>query len=382
MIALSRDELKTLMGKHQGLCISIFMPTFRTGTESQQNQIRFRNLLRRAEEKLLAQGMRPQEIKTLLEPAQALPGNVLFWRKQSDGLALFLSADLFRSFCLPIAFDELITVADYFHIKPLLPLFGGDKRFHILALSQNEIRLFEGTGQNIQEIELDSVPKSLAEALQIDEFDKQVRFRAGSAGSAAGMAMVSGHGGVAADAKENLLKYFRLIDRGLHDLLRDERTPLILAGVEYLFPIYCEANTYPQLVEEGIPGNPRGISAEALHRSALKIVGPYFQRAEQAAVAQYRQSSGTGLTSADILEIIPAAVHGRVGNLFVASGRQQWGNFHGESGAVERHEKMEPSSEDLLGIAAIQTFLNGGTVFILPPEKMPDAGNLAAVFRY
>jgi len=29
----------------------------------------------------------------------------------------------------------------------------------------------------------------------------------------------------------------------------------VLAGVEYLFPIYQEANT-PDLVEEGITGNP------------------------------------------------------------------------------------------------------------------------------
>jgi hypothetical protein len=382
MSALSRDELKTLMGKHQGLCISIFMPTFRAGVESQQNQIRFKNLLRRAEEKLLAQGMRPQEIKILLEPAQALPGNVLFWRRQSDGLALFLSTDLFRSFCLPEAFDEQITVADYFHIKPLLPLFGGEKRFYILALSQKEIRLLEGTGQNIQEIELESVPKSLAEALGYDESGKQVRFRAGTAGGGDHSAMVSGHGAEIDDTKENLLKYFRLIDRGLHELLRDERTPLILAGVEYLFPIYREANTYPRLIEEGIPGNPQGISPETLHRSALKVVSPYFQKAGHEAVEQYRQSSGTGLTSANLGEIVPAAVNGRVGILFVASGRQQWGTFHGESGEVERHEKMGTASEDLLEIAAIQTFLNGGAVFILPPEKMPDTGDLAALFRY
>jgi hypothetical protein len=382
MNALSREELKVLLAKHQGLCISIFMPTFRTGAESQQNQIRFRNLLRNAEEKLLAGGLRPQEIKTLLEPAQALPGNILFWRRQSDGLALFLSADLFRSFSLPEAFTELITVADHFHIKPLLPLLGGDKRFYILALSQNEIRLLEGTARNVREIDLDTLPKNLGEALGYGEPERQIRFRAGTAGGGDHSAMVSGHGAEIDDTKENLLKYFRLIDRGLHDLLRDERAPLILAGVEYLFPIYREANTYPRLIEEGIPGNPQGISADALHRSALKIISPYFQKAEQDAVAQYRQSSGTGLTSADLPEIVPAAVHGRVGILFVATGRRQWGTFDGESGAVERHEKMGATSEDLLEIAAIQTFLNGGTMFILPPEKMPDTGDLAALFRY
>jgi hypothetical protein len=382
MHAFSQDELKALTAKHSGLCVSIFMPTFRTGSESQQNQIRFRNLLRRAEEKLLAGGLRSQEIKELLDPAQALAGNVLFWRRQSDGLALFLAAGLFRCFSLPEAFEELITVAESFQIKPLLPLLSGDRRFYILALSQKEVRLLEGTGRGVQEIELESVPKTLAEALQYDEFEKQVRFRAGSPGGATGMAMVSGHGGVSDDAKDNLLKYFRLIDRGLQDLLKDKRAPLVLAGVEYLFPIYREVNTYPHLIEEGIAGNPKGVSAETLHRTALKIVSPFFQKAETDAMAQYRQSSGTGLTSADIREIVPASVHGRVGLLFVATGRQSWGVFNAGKGTVELHGKTETGSEDLLEVAAIQTFLNGGSVFILSPEKMPDAKDVIAVFRY
>jgi hypothetical protein len=196
------------------------------------------------------------------------------------------------------------------------------------------------------------------------------------------MAMVSGHGGVAEDAKENLLKYFRMIDRALHELIEDERAPLVLAGVDYLFPIYREVNTFPRLIEGGIAGNPKGVSAEALHRSALKIVTPLFQRAENDAVALYRQSSGTGLTSADIGEIVPASVHGRVGSLFVAVGRQRWGKFNPETGTAALHRQAEEGSEDLLEIAAIQTFLNGGSVFILPPERMPDASDLIAVFRY
>ena len=382
MNALSQDELKTLMGKHQGLCVSIFMPTFRTGVESQQNQIRFRNLLRSAEEKLLTAGLRSQEVKEILEPAQALPGNVLFWRRQSDGLALFLCADLFRYFCLPEAFQELIVVADRFHISPLLPVLSGDKRFYILALSQKEVRLLEGTGQNVREIELEAVPKSLEEALQHDELEKQVRFRTGSVSGGTGMAMVSGHGGVADDAKDNLLKYFRMIDRALHDLLKDERTPLVLAGVEYLFPIYREANSFPHLIEEGIAGNPKGASSESLYRMALKIVGPFFQKAENDAIAQYRQSSGTGLTSADIREIVRDASHGRVGMLFIAVGSRIWGTFKKESRTVELHQKPEADDEDLLEIAAIQTYLNGGSVFILPPEKMPEPKDLVAVFRY
>lgn len=382
MKSISKDELKALMNTQKLPCISLFMPTHRAGAEIQQNQIRLRNLLREAEEKLLANGLRATEVKKLLEPALGLLGNVIFWRQQSDGLALFLSADVFSYYCLPINFDELIVVTDRFHVKPLLPLLSGEGRFYILTLSQKGSRLYEGTKQSIREIELEAIPKSLAEALQYDDLEKQVRFHRGTARGGERGSMLSGGGAELDDAKENILKYFRQIDRGLHDLLKDERIPLMLAGVDYLFPIYREANTYPPLMDEGITGNPKGISTEQLHKQALEIVKPYFQKSENDAIAQYRQSSGTGLTSNDIKEIVQAAYHGRVASLFITTGHQQWGGFDPASNEVQLHREMKPGSEGLLDFSAIQTFLNGGTVFSLAQEKMPDDTPIAAVFRY
>lgn len=382
MKAISKDELKTLMARQEGLCVSMFMPTYRVGVEVQQNQIRLRNLLRIAEEKLLAGGLRPQEAKSLLEPVQGLIGNVIFWRHQSDSLAIFLSSDTFRYYRIPADFEELIVVADRFHVEPLLPVLSGDDHFYILTLSQNEIHLFEGTKQNIIEIEIDTIPKNLAEALQYDEPEKQVRFHRGTPRGGDRSSMISGHGADLENNKENILKYFRQIDKGLRDLLRDERVPLVLAGVDYLFPIYKEVNTYTHLMDEGITGNPRGMSLEQLHRQALSIVHPYFQKNENDAIAQYRQSSGTGLTSKDIKEIVQAAYHGRVGVLFITKGYKQWGIFDPRSNEVHLQRKMEAGSEGILDLAAIQTFLNGGAVFVLPPEKMPDEAPLSAVFRY
>lgn len=382
MKTFSKDELKSLMAKQEGFCISIFMPTYRAGAPAQQNQIRLRNMLRVAEEKLLAGGCRPQEVKILLEPLQGLIGNVIFWRHQSDGLAIFLSSGTFSYYCLPVNFDELIVVADRFHIKPLLQVLSGDNRFYVLTLSQNEIHLFEGTKQDFREIEIDTVPRSLAEALQYDELEKQVRFHRGAQRGGERSSMISGHGADLDDNKENISKYFRQIDKGLHDFMRDEKIPLVLAGVDYLFPIYKEVNTYNHLMNEGITGNPKGMSMEHLHKQAWSVVDPYFQKDENDAIAQYRQSSGTGLTSKDIREIIPAAYHGRVGLLFILKGYQQWGLFDPGSNKVLLHEKLEAGSEGLHDFAAIQTFLNGGPVFILSPEKMPDESPLAAVFRY
>jgi hypothetical protein len=38
--------------------------------------------------------------------------------------------------------------------------------------------------------------------------------------------------------------------------------------------------------------------------------------------------------------------------------------------------------EDLLDFAAVQTFLNGGTVYAVEPEKVSAETPLAAVLRY
>jgi len=358
------------------------MPAYRAGAEFQQNQIRFRNLLREAEEKLMATGCRATEAKALMEPAQGLSGNIPFWRQQNGGLAIFVSSDIFRNYSLPINFDELIVVADRFHVNPLLPALSGDGRYYILTLSQKGSRLYEGTKQNIREIQLETIPKNLAEALQYDELEKQIRFHRGTPRGGERGSMMSGGGAELDDAKENISKYFRQINKGLHDLLKDERVPLVLAGVDYLFPIYREVNTYPYLMEDGIPGNPKGISTEQLHKLALVIVRPYFQKAENDAIAQYRQSSGTGLTSSDTKEIVRAACDGRVGLLFIATGHSQWGIFDSESKDVQLHQKMEPRSEDLSDFSAIQTLLNGGTVYSLSHDKMPDEKPIAAVFRY
>jgi hypothetical protein len=68
MNLLSTEELKTLVEQAQGISVSLYMPTVRLGSETQQNPIRFKNLIRQAEEQLVSQGMRSTEAADLLKP--------------------------------------------------------------------------------------------------------------------------------------------------------------------------------------------------------------------------------------------------------------------------------------------------------------------------
>lgn len=388
MDILTRAELEQLMRKEQQGCVSIYMPTHRTGTDAQQDPIRLKNLLREAEKQLSTQGIGRREVQNMLEPASMLLQDSTFWQHQSDGLAIFISANRVRRYRLPLNFEEFVGVMDNFHIKPLLPLFTGDGQFYILALSQNEVRLLNGTRDSVSEVEIGQVGGSLAEAIPSVNHQMSLQIHSsGSAGGMSGSGSVTFHGqggGCDESAKKDLLRYFRLVSDGLTEFLQGDRVPLVLAGVEYLLPIYKEANTYPNLIDTVIKGNPDLLSANELHKTAWDILGPHFQAAQVEAVAQYQQLAGQASERvADTLEkIVPAASDGRVETLFVATGVLQWGVFDPVTNQIELHSQQEAGDEPLLDLAAVQTYLKGGIVYTVQPEKVPGGAYAAAVFRY
>mgnify|MGYP002780402779 FL=1 len=383
MKLFSIEELATLTAQGNTDCVSIYMPTFKMSTETLQNPIRFKNLMREAEEKLIANGMRPQDARDLLLPAQELD-EYDFWQHQSDGLAIFISKNFFSYYIVPVDFQELVVVTDRFHLKPLMSLLTGDGQFYILALSQNLVRLFLGTRYSINEIELEDVPTSMAEALEYDDPEKSLQFHTGTpqGGSGSRAAIFHGHGAGNDDEKENILRYFRLVNKGLQELLKGHACPLVLAGVDYLLPIYKQANSYPNLLDEGVTGNPDQLKAEELHAQAWQVVQPYFEGAKDEAVAYYQANLGTGKTASSIQEVVPAAYYQRIESLFVPVGNQKWGMFNSETSNVEIHSEQEPGDEDLMDLAALHTILNGGTVYAVAPEQVPGNAQLAAVLRY
>jgi len=377
---LTRDNLKKLMEIHQGPCVSIFVPMHRSGEETQEDPIRFKNLLRGAEEQLISGGLRAPEAREFLEPAQKLLQGDLFHQHQNDGLAMFLSEKLFHTYLLPLSFEELVIVTERFHIRPLLPLFSEEGRYYVLGLSQNRVRLLQGTHYNVNEVDLVDVPKNLAETLRDDDSWKELRMHSINPGGQGKPSAIT-HG-EEVDNKENIQRYFRRIDKGLHELLRDQQAPLVLAGVDYLHPIYREVNTYPHLIQEGLSGNPEHLSAKELHEQAWAIVKPCFLKAQQKAVDRYKEFIGSERVSNHIRKIIPAAYHGRVELLFVDPDHHQWGTFDPGTEAIHLHKKEKSDDKDLLEVATIQTLLNRGAVYVIKSENMPDIGWFAAVFRY
>ncbi|MBX3300664.1 MAG: hypothetical protein KF693_00455 [Nitrospira sp.] len=380
---LSRDDVRALVSYHDGPCVSIFMPTHRAGPQVRQDPIRLKNLHRAAEQTLIEQGHRSPDVRAWLAPIDSLKEDGEFWRHQSDGLTLFLAPGLLRLFRLPLRFEEGMVVAERFHVSPLLPYFTEDERFYVLALSQNGCRLLRCTRHTVVPLDLADAPVSMTETPGYERRETQLQFEAiapkGAAGtsSGGGTAIFHGHGSSSDVSTADVERYFRAVDGVVCDVLRDRHEPLVLAGVDYLLPLYRSISRYGFIASEQLLGNAEGRRDEELQRDAWQVMEPRLVRIRREALEQVREAIATGRGANHVTEILPAAVQGRVDLLVAPINHPLWGRFDPDRQWAEVHEERRPDDEDLHELAIIETFMNGGRVFLTTGRK-----SLAARFRY
>jgi hypothetical protein len=88
-------------------------------------------------------------------------------------------------------------------------------------------------------------------------------------------------------SESHLVEYFRQVDRGLAEVVPHTHVPVVLAGVEYLLPLYKAVTAHAAVIEPGITGNPDELPAETLHERAWALVEPLFRQTKEEAVARY-----------------------------------------------------------------------------------------------
>ena len=137
------------------------------------------------------------------------------------------------------------------------------------------------------------------------------------------------------------------------------------------------------IVDTHISGNPDEADAVLLHEKAWGKLEDHFQKDRQKAKEDFELYLSKDKASFSIPQIVPAAINGQVDRLFLNKDAQVWGNYIAETNEVTIHEERKGNSMPLLELAAKHTFLNGGKVYNVPKDQLPQAtGDANAVFRY
>ncbi len=380
----SIEKFKELAKVNTPHCISIFFPTHRAGYEVNEkiDQLSLKNRVREISKELESWQLDNRAIKHLLQPINDLVNDTGFWNKQSDGLAIFRNKDYFEYFTLPVSFQEFSYISDHYYLKPMIPYLNDDGKFYLLALSLSEVKLYSGSPHQMDEIALENLlPDKLQDVVGYDFKEKHLQVRSGQTATNEGM--YHGHGKGNEEEKTEILKYFRAINKGLMQFLTKRERPLILAAVEYLVPLYKEANTYKNLRKDFIPGNPEHENPNILHEKARGLLGNYFNKARQQRIAAFEQALKNAKASFKEEAIVPAAYNQRIDTLFVKQGEEMWGVYDKINNAIKPREQQSQFKTCLLNFAVVHTILNDGRAYLLEEAEMPEPNaKLNAIYRY
>jgi len=391
MDLFGKVALQSLLIEQATPCVSIFMPTFDpSDVDHQSAALRLTQLLELAEARLVAGGMHRGEAREMLAPGYALDQHdPHFWQYQSDGLALFLTPNQFVSYRLPLVFASQVVVDKHFYVTPLLPLLSGDGTFYLLALSQNHVRLFQGSRYTMQQIALDHAPHSLAEAQRYDQVEpvRQVHtVGSGATGGRYATAVFTGQGSAADEklVKKAIEQFLRQVDRAVREVLVGQSAPLLVASVDMLRGLYHEVSDYSFLLDVHMDGNPDRLSTDELHARAWELIAPSFQMNRYLALEHFQQLVGQGDTHAvhTLRQVVLDAYEKRIDTLFVVEGAETWGSFDPATLAISIDYAAQNNSEALLNLAAIYTLRNRGIVYTVRANELPNQVQTAAILRY
>jgi hypothetical protein len=387
---LTRAQVRSLVEAPPAPSASIYLGTFRAGPDAQQNMIKLRNLFREASAKAQQLTTGNGEARSLageLGRLQEGEGLAEFAREPRDGLALFVRPGGLRAFKTDAPLDDRVWVSSRFHVMPLLECLQGDGRYYVLAVSQKDVRMLQGDKRSLTRIDDAGLPKSLADALDIDEFVQSTQIHTAAQGGrkalAHGGSIFHGHGGGdQGEKKDLLLEYFHRLDDAIQAYLHDEAAPQGVAGVDYVLPIYQQGNHNEGVVDVQVGGNPEGWNEQQLHRAAWNVVKPRFDAARRAAIDQYGALAARNQGSDNVFRLIDAAETGRISTLLLQRGAHLPGIIDPQTGEASLADPEAPGSVDLLNHVAAQTLANRGAVYLMDQSEMPSDSPAAGLFRY
>ncbi|KAA1261494.1 hypothetical protein LF1_40440 [Rubripirellula obstinata] len=350
---LHRDDLSRLANTDGTECVSLLMRTHRKGRETQQDPIRFGNLLNQANEQLKSAG----RDASILQRIESLQHDTEFWRHQGDGLAIFVTKDQCHLLRLNRHVDETVHVGDSFFLSPLVCEHNAQHHYFVLALSWDESTLHHSDGDALSVVETQWLPAKFDELVlprDPEEALQNTSHRVG--GNSVGMFHGQGEGEDKIEADRN--QYLSIVGDEVSAAIYNTGKSLVIAATSEVAGHFAAASGIE--ADAHVDGSPSTMNNQELQDSAHQVIAPKLGEDQAELMERFGTAQANSQGSSDTSEIIEAAKQGKIDTLFICN-----------------------VSCEQTNLAVLETIRTGGNVYRCDADNMPGAGDkFAAIFRY
>jgi Bacterial archaeo-eukaryotic release factor family 3 len=297
-------------------------------------------------------------------------------------LAVLGAPDFFQAYRLRRSVPDRAVVADTFHVKPLMRIVQSADAFHVLALNRQEMRLFEGNRDTLDEIDLIPGARTITEALGDQRTEPHLTVA--SYGSAAGgLAQRHGHGSRKDEVDVDTERFFRAVDRSiLEHYSQPSGLPLILTALTEHHAVFRRVSQNPCLVDPGVQLDPRVLNLDTLRQRAWQVAERQYIARLERLVELFGHGEANERGSRDLAAIAGAAAAGRVGTLLIDADRVVPGRLVANGDRIEFGDLAHPFVDDILDDLGELVLKMRGDVVVVPSGRMPTDTGAAAIYRF
>ncbi|HET8883956.1 MAG TPA: hypothetical protein VFM68_00615 [Candidatus Saccharimonadales bacterium] len=387
MNKVTQSSIELLQQPQNASVLSIYLPTHRypTPPHMQEDQIRFKNLIRKARDEW-QKNSNDHAVDDIYKQLEAKLDDLDFWQQATEGTAVFASPDHIETYHLPIECEERVYVGDSYDITPLRIIMTLDQPYYLIALAMHNTKLLRGDIYGLEPVAIE-FPTSPEDALNIDEMfsnSRTVRSREGPSGADNAISP-HGQGDSSEAGREERLQYFRIIDGIIADsAVIDQTLPVLIAGTDSEAGDYKNISKLPTLLSTYLQGNHTTTPLQGLHAQAWQIIhNEVVNKKTATAVEQFQELRGVEKSSRDIQHITESADAGRIGTLLVTMLRMTTDSVsdtvHTAVPIITFTENYEHGHIiELVQKVAAQ----GGRILGLNYDSMPEKVPVAAIYRY
>lgn len=350
-------------------CVSIYLATTPLTQKIGKSRTTLRQLVKDAIDQLEVAGIDKRRIWPLQEQFDTLLEDDDFWEHQANSLAILATPEKMITYQLANELLDMVEVSDRFHLKPLLRANTFPNAAHVLAVSENAVRLVLVTGDlPATEIRVPNMPKDAASAVG----------KASINDSGAGRRIQGKEG-----QKIRLGQYIRKIDAALRPVLKGSEIPVILAST---LPVASLVRSIlrVELLDDAIETSPDHMTEAELANAARPVLDAWYAKRIAEFRADYESNLGQNRATTDISDAARTATFGGIEKLLVDMDAVTPGTVDEVSGAVTFATDSDAGAGtygvvDEIAGRALRT---GARVLAVRKQDIPGEATLAAILRY
>ena len=356
-----KSKFEKLASEKNTPCVSISLNTHRTHPENTQDIVALKNLLKEAEDRVIAEfGKRP--VAALLDNIAGISTEIDV-NYNLDSLHIFLSNDtkeVIKTAC-PVT-ENSIHIADSFAIRPLIQAQNNSAEYLILLLSQSGVNLYHALNDSIiAEIKNDDFP-----------FPENAHFLTAP--------------DKASDPKQvdNMVREFmNEVDKAIMKVYHEMGLNCIVICTEDNHSRLMQVADKPIVYAGHAAVDYNNIATHHLARQGWEIIKTIQAQHNTDAISEMHEAVAQGNVLTDLQEIFQASVDGRGDLLLVNQDFAQPVLMTSDrTFEVAADKNAAGAIDDITSNIAWEVLSKKGRVIFTEPGQLGDLGHVALKSRY